>query len=178
MIMKKILIASALCFSSIALFGTTADADVRPVLPVLVKPPAGWIFKQTYVKGDITVPPVSAVEYHNYATQGSLNNLQCSNITVIATSKEIKPGTAGNFGGGVPLWTKQVQATGTYSSGKCSYSMTITAGKEFYLSAGTSGDLPCLVQFVSDPSPVMTVPFGTTKVENLSIGTVMCTVIG
>jgi hypothetical protein len=181
MTMKKVLIASALFFSAVAVFGhTPADAaePLQPAVQTVVRPPAGWVFKQTYVKGEITVPPVSQIQYHNYATPGSLSGIQCSNIVAIASSKEQKPPPPGGFVSG-PVWTKSVQATGTYSTGKCSYIMTIPAApKEFSMSVGFMGEHTCTVQFTGAGTPYISVPFGTTKVENFSAGEVWCTVIG
>lgn len=87
----------------------------------------------TKIVGKITVPAPPT---------GELAGFACSNIIVTATSKEHLPPPGPNAFT-VPKWERSIQATGTYSSGFCNYSLVVPGNSAFYLTAGGSGNFAC-----------------------------------
>ena len=181
--MKKTLLIAPALVLSIAIFGqsdASADTVVSTLPTARVVAPANYQFKVTTIKGELTVP--KEFSGSGYGNASSLANFQCSNLVVIANSKETKPRPAGYTGFWMdpPVWTRSVNATGTWASGKCNYSMSVPGGKEFNLTAGTNGDFNCSVVQVSvtNTPAWQSVPFGTTKVDNITVTKVDCIVIG
>lgn len=179
--MKKLLSLLAPA-ALVAIVGVTdqAQADtpapvVRPVSPigtVAVNPNGPIRFFATTVKGTITVPQVQ---------DAALKGFDCANIIVSATSKDTNPPPPGGLFA-QPKWTRSVAATGNYASGQCSYSMPVPGGSAFFLNANGHGSFHCDVVATwigpngAQVGPI-TVPFGTTKVENFSISKVLCEII-
>ena len=74
----------------------------------------------------------------------------------------------------------RVHASGTWSSGKCSYYLPIPHDASFRLSAGSSGSFDCTqISIDMNGMPAwQSVPKGTVKTDNLTVTKVTCTVIG
>jgi hypothetical protein len=147
-----------------------------------VKPGALKAFAFTTIKGDITVPAPSTFTGSGYGTPAMIANFQCSNLIISASSKEMKPRPANYTGFWIdqPVWVHSAVATGTWSSGKCSYSINVPGGKEFQLVAGHQGGFSCstIDIFVTNTPAWQSVPSGTTKVDNLGLKPLNCNVIG
>jgi hypothetical protein len=146
------------------------------------------------LSGTISVTPAKP----NYP----LENFSCSDLVVYVTSRATTPAPAGSFFD-TPKWTRHVHASGTWSSGTCSYSILVPAatgvdlpspcpGKvctgpvgwndqnAFNLTVQPYGHVPAypcpLILGVNTPaSPWMSVPKGQSKSYALSaLGTPMC----
>jgi hypothetical protein len=184
--MKKIL--SALFVASLALcIGNVASAQnptAQTATPLQVKPSVFKPFVITTIKGEISVPAqFSSGNYGNGPVSLGQAGFGCSNIVVVANSKETKPKppNAGDFYFPVPVWTKSVQATGNFASGKCNYSLAVPGDQQFGLVAGTTGQFNCdsiMMGFGNTTPTWQTVPKGTIKTDNLSISAITCIVIG
>jgi hypothetical protein len=163
--MKKVL-AFALPLAVLASVGPDASADLGVVNPQILR------FFSTTVKGTISVPG---------APGGPLNGFACGNITVNATSKDMKPPAPGSIFSS-PKWTRSATATGNYASGTCSYSLAVPGGSAFYLDAGGHGNFACdVVETWVGPQGAaigpISVPLGTAKQENFTITKVVCEII-
>jgi len=187
--MKKIL--SALFVASLSLtIGNLASADPVTTPGQVVNPgnlqvrPQGFKLMVTTIKGEITVPSTfSSGNYGNGPVALGQGGFGCSNIVVIANSKEMKPRPPGTTGFYIdqPVWTKSVNASGSYASGKCSYSMVVPGDQQFSLNAGTNGSFDCSVislDFGNSTPQWQSVPKGTQKTDNLSLSKITCIVIG
>lgn len=185
--MKKILIAPALALF-VGIFGTSSDANADPTpvqtaAPALRASPAIAKFVITSIKGEITVPATfSSGNYGNGPVALGQGGFGCGNLVMIANSKEVKPRPPGYTGFWIdqPVWTRGANATGTWSSGKCNYSIAVPAEQQFYLTAGTNGSWDCsVVQLeVTNTPSYQSVAKGTSKTDNVTIPKVTCIVIG
>lgn len=179
--MKKLFAPAIVLGLGLVASGAFAQVAAPAQGPVAVRPGVVKAFAFTTIKGEITVP--SSFSSSAYGQASSLANFQCSNLVIIATSKEMQPlppAPPGTFQMPVPVWTRSVNATGTWSSGKCSYSMAVRPDSQFGLSAGTTGNFNCdqiLAPLANTPT-YQTVPRGTTKTDNVTVTKVECTVIG
>lgn len=163
--MKKLLSLAALSAVSALVAGIfTSDAHADPRIA-----PSVASLLATRITGTFTVPAVQT---------GALANFACSNIHITATSKEtIPPPPGGLFS--TPKWTRSVAATGTYSSGKCSYSLSVPSGSEFYLSTGSGGSFACnYVGVWLGPTGAAIGPYsvalGMTRTQNFEVTRVTC----
>jgi hypothetical protein len=162
-----------------ALIATTATAS-GPATPVTAAPVATLrapvaAFVITEVKGDLAVPKPLV---RNYAPPNAMDGFGCQNIVVTASSKAQKPKPPGYTGFWIsqPMWTQTSHATGTFSSGHCSYAVGVRPGDAFNLSIGPSGSFQCtylLMALANDPG-YLTVPKGTVKSVNLAAGMIEC----
>lgn len=182
--MKKIL--SAAFVASLALIGHVSEAAPPAPAVSTVRTPVTPIphFTFTTIKGEIKVPATfSSSGYGNGPVALGQGGFGCSNIVVIANSKELKPRPANYDGFWIdqPVWTRSVQASGNYSSGKCSYNLVVPGDAQFKLVAGTSGNFNCnsiMLDFGSSTPSWQSVPKGTSKVDDLSINSITCNIIG
>jgi hypothetical protein len=171
--MKKIIAAAFVL--GLAVVTQANDADAQGT--IAVAPTNVLKFVGTRIQGEITVPAQFTGE--NYGQASSLNGFQCSNLVIIAESTEMVPPTGGGFSV-QHVWTRSVNATGTWSSGKCQYSMYVKPDSSFGLVAGSNGNWSCdVVQMGLSGTPsAQKVPKGTTKTDNITITKVACIVIG
>lgn len=168
-------------------WGVRADADPPKVeaspTPKLAATAMPVKFVTTTIKGEITVPSTfSSANYGNGPVALGQAGFGCGNLVIVANSKATKPRPP-NFSGlwiDQPVWSHSVQATGTWSSGKCSYSLPVAGDQEFSLTAGTSGNFGCtsIDVTVTNTPAWQSVPKGTTKTDNITVSRVTCTVIG
>ena len=79
----------------------------------------------TRVTGTITLP----------AQTGNLKKFACTNITVVATSKDLGPHFPNEFG--QPKWVRTGKAK--MIAGQCTYSINVPAFSQFYLTASGHG---------------------------------------
>ena len=118
--MKKF---SALLLGSVILgLGVASNASAgepppqaRAINPAVIAQFVNW----TWAKGTIKVPVGAAT--------GQLAGLTCADITVTATSQDQKPPPPGGLFSS-PKWQHSVHATGTWSSGSCTYAVTVVPG--------------------------------------------------
>jgi hypothetical protein len=173
--MKKI-IAAAFALG-LAVLTQSSDADAQGTVSTIQVSPTTLKLAGTIIKGEITVPAQFSGE--NYGQASSLNGFQCSNLIITAQSKEMVPPTNGGFSV-THVWTRSTQATGTWSSGKCSYTLFVKPDSEFGLVAGASGNWNCDVVSMplANTPTFQKVARGTTKVDNFTITKVACVVIG
>jgi hypothetical protein len=174
-------------FALLLVVGAGSDASAGPTTTQNGQAPAPTVQAapktplKTVIKGDITVPSTfSSSGQGNGPVSLGQGGFGCSNIVITANSKEKQPKPPGTTGFYVeqPVWSRTVNATGTYSSGKCSYSLSVPGDKEFGLYAGTSGDFPlcqAITVAISNSTPTwQTVPRFTTKVDNLTAAYIDC----
>ena len=181
--MLKKLIASAFILSIIAL-GHVSDANADGSTPPKVSVSPAVLNQQvakllmTRIQGDIAVP--STFGQSGYGSASSLANFQCSNLVIIATSKDQKPKPPNVDFWDSPVWTRSVQATGNWSSGHCSYSMVVPGDSQFKLSPGDIGSFNCapIIIGMTNTPAWQSVPKGTAKVDNLTITNVTCNIVG
>ena len=186
--MKKIIV-TALCLSlGFLAISNEAAADNTTPMPSQVQQPIQRVpvggFVLTSIKGDIAVPAPTTFTSSGYGDAKTMSGIKCSNLIVVATSVAKKPRPAGYEGFWVdpPVWTKDVAATGTWSSGHCSYSLGVVPAAGFTLSAS----VPPVAPFKCSNTNVSTgglpaseiVPAGTSKTENFAVTKVNCNVIG
>jgi hypothetical protein len=160
---KKLVIASALALGlGILSQSSSAQADTK----IVQVNPAVMKAINTNVHGTITVTPSQA--------SGDLAGFQCSNLTIVATSKEYNPAPPGVFAS--PKWTRTANATGSWASGQCSYSIVVPGGQQFGLTAGGNGNFDCSVIAVglSGTPQYQTVAKGTQKVDNMTVTMLSC----
>lgn len=174
--MKKVL-APALVLALGAFIQTSAGAappapTTLPGSPVV--PGVAQRFQITRVQGEITVP--AAFSTIGWASPAALNGFGCANLLVTATSKAQQPNTGGPS---IPEWTRSASATGTWASGKCSYTLVVPPASDFNLHTGPIGtDWACdniLISGGTTPFQSVT-PKGATKTQNLAIAKVTCVV--
>jgi len=159
--MKKLLALALPALVAAAVLPNDASADVS-LTPV--GPPSKFFV--TNVSGTITVPG---------AQTGPLAGFGCSNIVVHATSKDHYPGFLG-----APKWTRSAHATGTYSSGHCSYGIPVISGSEFFLTLSGWGNFQCQMVLTSTTPPGFgpeTVAQGATRTENFKVNSFECFVM-
>jgi hypothetical protein len=151
---------------------TNADAQVQvtpttPTSPVVV----------TAMKGTIKVPAVAA--------SGPFVGFGCANLVVRADSKAMTTAPPGaTFFVPQPVWSRYHNATGTYASGACSYTLIVPASPhEFTMAVGVSF-IPTAPQHCDiEDAPATglggywTVPKGTTKTNNFVVTELRCQVI-
>jgi hypothetical protein len=120
----------------------------------------------TKVVGTITKPAPPA---------GALANFQCSDVVLTAFSNEMTNPAPGDLLGNFK-WTRTVKATGTLSSGKCSYSMRVPPGSPFTIQLGADlGNYNCqYIQLYHAGSGTITVPMATTKTKNFAVTSYNC----
>jgi hypothetical protein len=186
--MKKML-AAALCLSlgflaisNDAAADNTSPAPQQAPQQVQRVQPGGFVI--TSIKGDITVPAPPTFTSSGYGDAKTMSGIKCSNLVVVATSVAKKPRPAGyeGFWMDPPVWTRNIAATGTWSSGHCSYSVGVVPGSAFTLSAS----VPPVAPFKCTDTNVSTgglpasevVPSGTSKTENFAVTKVNCNVVG
>jgi hypothetical protein len=161
--------------------GVAQAQQLQPVKPgpILTAQPV-QVLALSMIKGEIKLP--AAFSASGYGNVNSLKNFNCSNLVITATSTEMKPRPPGHTGfwPPTPIWTKSANATGSWSSGKCNYSIVVPADKPFRLVGGTSGSFSCstIEVFVTETPSSQTVPKSTTKTDDLTITKVSCVVIG
>lgn len=163
--MKKVLALTVMSVLFAGVIATHAGADVPRT-----SRPTSAVLQATKITGTFTVPAPPT---------GELAGFACSNIYVSATSKDTLPSTGDMNLNPTPKWSRGVAATGTYSSGHCSYSIVVPANSAFYLNTGTSGTFAC--SYVSawlGPTGAalgpITVPLSTTKTQNFAVTHVVC----
>ena len=120
----------------------------------------------TRVAGKITLPKQS----------GKLAGFACANVTVVATSKDLRPHAPNEFS--QPKWMRTGKAR--MINGQCTYSINVPPSSAFYLSAGGQGRFACTsigVSLTGSLGP-MAVPFGTTRTANLVVAKVTCETLG
>lgn len=160
--MNKALLLTAITAVVAGFLSTDAQADprIRPALSTIAS---------TRIVGTINVPAPPT---------GELAGFACPNLYVSATSKDtIPPPPGGLFS--TPKWTRGVAATGTYSSGKCSYSMVVPGNSEFYLNVSGNGSFACsyVATWVGPTGAAVgpiSVQIGTSKTQNLDVTKVLC----
>jgi hypothetical protein len=115
----------------------------------------------TKVIGTITMPAPPA---------GTLANFQCSDVVVGAFSNEFTNPAPGDLMG-TYKWTRVVKATGTISTGKCTYSMRIPPNSPFTIQLnGDLGNYNChFIGLNHAPSGTITVPLASTKTKNFTV---------
>lgn len=126
-------------------------------------------YVNTKVAGTINVPAPPG---------GALSGFACGNLAVTATSKDhhpVKPGQTFS----APKWTRTVKATGTYSSGKCSYSIGVPSKSDFFITANGEGNYAChyVATWIGSQGAAIgpiQVPLGTTRTQNFTISKVSC----
>jgi hypothetical protein len=161
--MKKILALAAPAALLSIIAATDASAENIRFNPGIYR------FFATTVTGKISLPNV---------TDSSLTGFGCSNVSVTATSKDMKPPAPGALFSS-PKWIRSANAS--VVNGECHYSINVVPGSAFFLTTSGHGNYHCDVVETVMPSngyvgPV-TVPFNTTKTENLSITGVVCEVL-
>ncbi len=122
----------------------------------------------TGIKGTIKVPAP--------ATSGPFVGFGCANLVVNANSKA-KTGPLSSK----PVWTRSQKATGTYSSGTCSYTLVVPASPhEFTMAVGVSfipkAPQHCAlsVAVAKGLGGLWTVPQNTWKTNNFSVTSLVC----
>lgn len=162
--------------------GVVQAQQLQPLKPgpgpiMTAQPP---VLALSMIKGEIKLP--AAFSASGYGSVSMLKNFNCSNLVITATSTEMKPKPPGQTGfwPPTPMWTKSANATGSWSSGKCNYTIVVPADKPFRLVGGTSGSFSCsnIDVFVTDTPSSQTVPKSTTKTDDLTVTKVNCNVIG
>jgi len=152
----KKLIAALAPLTLMAAVCASGDAGAnQPLTPINVP-----IFFGTIVTGTVTVPG---------AQSGPLAGLDnCNQVVIGATSTKLN--------GFVPQWTRTTNATGTYSTGKCTYSMYVPGNSAFVLSANGHGNVIPGFTTPTNVGPI-TVPALTTKTVDFKIDSFQCEVI-
>lgn len=119
----------------------------------------------TKVTGTITLP----------ALPQGLANFQCNDVVVTAFSNDLVVPISGQ-GPGWYKWTRTVKATGTISSGRCTYTMRVPANSGFTLRlTGDIASYPCdYIDLAHAASGTVTVPLGSTKTKNMSVSSYTC----
>jgi hypothetical protein len=161
--LKKIVLASALALGlGVLSQSSSAHADTKIVQlnPQVLQAVA------TNVHGTITVNPSQA--------SGALAGFNCANLTIVATSKEYNPAPPGMFS--TPKWIRTANATGSWASGQCSYSIVVPGNQQFGLTAAGNGNFDCAVIGVglAGTPAYQSVPKGTQKVDNMSVTGLSC----
>ena len=155
--MKKLFAAAApLALVAAMLASDNASADQ----PILVPSSGVLRYFATRVTGTISVPG---------AQSGALSGLGCTNILVTAQSTKMN--------GFFPAWTRTANASGTYSSGKCSYTVYVPAGNAFQLEANGHGNFACdVIAGMVDPATLgpYTVASGQSKTVDFKIKSFNC----
>jgi len=176
--MKKLAVLVASTFAlalGVSMHSSVAEAQAVQAAPALAqradlpKP-----FIATTIKGTITVVPGQAT--------GGLSGFKCSDLDIIATSKETKPmppPPPGSFAFPVPKWTRTAQATGNFASGSCAYSMMVPGDQQFALNGSASGPYNCHVigVTVGNTPTWQSVPKNSIKTDNISITQLECIII-
>ncbi len=166
--MKKIIALTAMSASLAGVIATHAGADVPRTGATAAKGTIAQVLG-TKIAGTFTVPTSLSSELAGFA---------CSNIYIGATSKDTIPPPPGSTFA-TPKWTRGAAATGTYSSGKCSYSFTVPSNSPFYLNTGVSGNFLCgyMQAWIGTTGAAIgpiSVPLGTTKTQNFAVTKVVC----
>jgi hypothetical protein len=133
----------------------------------------GSIFAQfqATVKGTIKVPAALAAK---------IPGLECGNITLMAYSQDQKVNVPGQIFT-VSKWTHYATATGTWSSGVCSYSLNVVPNSNYALnidgSVIPSGGPQCfMVSILATPQQVgySKVAAGTVKEQDFTVTDAGC----
>lgn len=174
----NLLVASALV-AAVGIVTQSGDAQAQAPAPqpsVQSRPVIGAqptpVLSLTRVQGSINVAgaPLPAAP---------LTGWNCDDLAVSVTSKELNPPPPGG-GFASPKWQKFGKASGTWTSGTCSYSVVVVANSEFTVNVSPSAkDYPCgYIQGLNVTpgySPAITVPSGQSKVQNFTAtGTALC----
>jgi hypothetical protein len=135
--------------------------------PAQADPPVSS--RLTSIRGIVTVPK---------DVPAALANIKCSDLLVVATSKEVVREGGPDFQFEVPKWTRIDTASGTWSSGACAFGMTIPPDSAFVLSASgrPSSTMPCelLLVPVANVGGWLTVGKGISRAQNFTVTQVRC----
>ena len=124
----------------------------------------------TRVTGKITLP----------AQTGKLQKFACANVTVVATSRDLRPHAPNEFG--QPKWVRTGKAK--MIAGQCRYSINVPPNSAFYLTAGGHGrGFACtsIDVFLTPTGAALgpyVVPFGVQRTVNLAVKRVTCNMLG
>jgi hypothetical protein len=119
----------------------------------------------SFVKGTIKVSAVSSVN-------------KCDALEVVVSSKEQTPPPAGYTGlwFGQPKWTRHATATGTWSSGSCTYTVKVVSNSEFNVVVSSPAE--CDGWYAATTVPPQAGPFkvakGDTKEQNFTLSSLVC----
>jgi hypothetical protein len=168
--MKKLpFVAAALLLPLSVMATATTDANAEvPRAGATVVPGAAQLgpiaLQLPTIKGTVSVPA---------SVTGNVPGMQCNQIQVYATSKEMvqcQPGDG--FCSPYPKWTRHVTASG--ANGQCNYAMYVPASSAFSISASTDYAKPapqCGFASVqsSGTGASITVAPKETKIHNFSV---------
>lgn len=118
------------------------------------------------VKGDIDVAGVKAP---------GITGLKCGDITVEAISRQMTGSPALT-----PKWQYQAKATGTWSSGSCSYAVKVEANSFFHVKLAADSGMPmnCGGSDTLKSTPAqasgLKVAAGETKTQAFKLNSVSC----
>jgi len=162
--MKKLFTLAILSPLALVLF-THDDAnagEIGTLSPAQQVQPAFYLNLPT-VKGNITIP-ASAIT-------GDYASIQCNQIQVVATSKDMTSCTGDGFCIPQPKWTRHVNAVGSISSGSCSYTLSVPANAQFAISASSNYAPMCGWTYpqTSGTGSWMSVNYKETKTQNFKI---------
>jgi hypothetical protein len=130
---------------------------------------ADGLDKLTSIRGIVSVPK---------DLPPGLKNIRCSDLVVVATSRESVQEGGPDFQFQVPKWTRLDIASGTWSTGACAFGMTVPPNSHFVLSASgrPSATLPCelLLAPVANVGGWIMVGKGQSRAQNFTVTSVRC----